>query len=195
MTRVYARGSSVSSSPSPSCRLRLPGTHGAPPVDVFSSGLRRTYAPRRGPSAAFSISMVSTLKNGGHLRGSKKWDHDRGGATLTLVERVSANVDLVQGRLFRGHRARLAHAVASGRWAHTASLRGHSGQPDAAINPDQRCPGQLRRGKAQEGLQGIIWPPIRWATCSRCTPPLPTSRIGIKSASWPGRYRKSATRK
>ena len=27
------------------------------------------------------------------------------------------------------------------------------------------------------------------------TPPLPTSRIGIKSASWPGRYRKSATRK
>lgn len=29
--------------------------------------------------------MVSTLKNGGHLRGSKKWDQDGTGATLTVL--------------------------------------------------------------------------------------------------------------
>ena len=32
--------------------------------------------------------MVSTLKNGGHLRCSKEWDQDGGRATLTLAARL-----------------------------------------------------------------------------------------------------------
>jgi hypothetical protein len=34
--------------------------------------------------------MVSTLKNGGHLRCSKEWDQDGGGATLTAIRRENS---------------------------------------------------------------------------------------------------------
>jgi hypothetical protein len=37
--------------------------------------------------------MVSTLKNGGHLRRSKEWDQDGGGATLTFDMFVDVSIE------------------------------------------------------------------------------------------------------
>jgi hypothetical protein len=37
--------------------------------------------------------MVSTLKNGGHLRCSKEWDQDGGGATLTYIATLGVAIE------------------------------------------------------------------------------------------------------